>query len=192
MVNRKQYLELMRAEKAERLEEIRRRSVAGEPVTSIAAAMGLYRCTVSRHRAALARSGVRVEAVTEEELLRVVQEHAQTGVNTRVTAKQLRISKERITRLRRVLRSRGVSLRNQNFEHGRNGYSTYGCRCDICKAVGAAQKRAWGARVRAEIRAGLREVPSHGTAGYNSYGCRCEVCRAAYKRTHPSRRQGAS
>lgn len=56
-----------------------------------------------------------------------------------------------------------------------NGYSHYGCRCDLCREA----NRLHGINYRASA---TKEIPeeAHGTDyGYSHYGCRCSRCRQA-------------
>ena len=62
--------------------------------------------------------------------------------------------------------------------HGHhNGYYVDGCRCDLCKAAGAAYTRMMRAKRKANI-------PVHDEGSrhfYANFGCRCEPCKAANK-----------
>jgi len=53
-------------------------------------------------------------------------------------------------------------------------YTTYGCRCNDCKAAGSTASKSTYARTKGT------EPPEHGTTtGYKHYGCRCNDCKAA-------------
>lgn len=61
-------------------------------------------------------------------------------------------------------------------QHGTyNGYSNYGCKCELCRAAGAEWRRQ-----RYVKKARAPRVPQHGTTSeYGNHGCRCDLCRAA-------------
>ena len=81
-------------------------------------------------------------------------------------------------------------------DHGTaNGYNSYGCRCDACRAaINSYQNGGRRVRQRQENRKarftnaeGDLEHPNanHGTLnGYQHWGCRCRACRAATSRRH--------
>ena len=96
-------------------------------------------------------------------------------------------------------------------QHGtHNEYNNYGCRCDLCRAAGAAYQRRYksvpcadcgvlvwgryrpGSRCRA-CNAKAHTIPLgdlHGTeSGYVKKGCRCADCRAAANRARNARRK---
>jgi hypothetical protein len=53
-----------------------------------------------------------------------------------------------------------------------NGYSNYGCRCDLCKAARAAARKGRQGAVPENAVHGKRST-------YQACGCRCDLCRAA-------------
>lgn len=67
-------------------------------------------------------------------------------------------------------------LKQGDARHGINGYTNYGCRCEICKDAGTEHQR----RYRQQLRDADVPTNVHGTInGYQNYGCRCDECRAA-------------
>ena len=70
-----------------------------------------------------------------------------------------------------------------SIPHGTySGYMRHKCRCEPCKAAGAAYRR--------KRRGAPRPKPTlqHGTRkGYNSFKCRCEPCKAAQSEYHSNR-----
>ena len=64
--------------------------------------------------------------------------------------------------------------------HGLNGYTSLGCRCDICRAAMAEYQLRRRERLAAALLAG-EVAPPHGTEStYVNYRCRCQACRRAY------------
>ena len=107
-------------------------------------------------------------------------------------------------------------MRRHVIKHGTNNeYQNYGCRCDKCKAAGAAYQRkrrqglcrgGCGRIVWVRYASGfcsrcakdnVRKPLEHGTSnGYLRKRCRCDKCRAwaarercEYRRTHPEQRE---
>ena len=61
-----------------------------------------------------------------------------------------------------------------------NGYSNYGCRCDLCKRAGSQSNKLQKSRRIAIPKDGTEWY--HGTHnGYHNWGCRCEPCHQAFK-----------
>jgi len=61
-----------------------------------------------------------------------------------------------------------------------NGYSNYGCRCDLCKLAGRETNKIQKAKRIARPKDGTEWY--HGTVnGYRNWGCRCEPCHEAFK-----------
>jgi hypothetical protein len=59
--------------------------------------------------------------------------------------------------------------------HGMTGYTTYKCRCDVCRGAWRDWQRKYRARMRAKPING--DEPWHGTvSGYENWGCRCGLC----------------
>lgn len=80
--------------------------------------------------------------------------------------------------------------------HGYTGYSTHGCRCDICREAKRAYQAALRDR-RAAARKSGEAAPTHGTrTTYVEYRCRCTPCvnaqRAAKTDYYQRVRQGGA
>lgn len=77
-----------------------------------------------------------------------------------------------------------------------NAYQNYGCRCEQCRAAGAAANQAaYLARsggVLKKPRLTTLEKESHGLYRYKNHGCRCEVCRAASRDESRRRREAGT
>ena len=86
-------------------------------------------------------------------------------------------------------------------KHGTaNGYTSYGCRCDACRAAmnsyQSSEKRTQQRQEHRKARfinaEGDLEHPNakHGTLNaYQHWGCRCRACRAATSRLHSERNE---
>lgn len=72
--------------------------------------------------------------------------------------------------------SKRGTLEPGDSRHGTsNGYIMYGCRCDLCRAAAATQRREHRARQRGTLEP---DDPRHGSINaYTNYGCRCDPCR---------------
>lgn len=75
----------------------------------------------------------------------------------------------------RPRRPRPVLTDSLDPRHGCNGYTNYGCRCEVCTEANRARSAA--RRKAGVIPAGTQ----HGASCYRNYGCRCDTCRAGQR-----------
>jgi hypothetical protein len=96
-----------------------------------------------------------------------------------------------------------VAAGEANFDHGYEGYTRWGCRCEVCKAAKSAYQSGRGRGTgqkeymqkyrqgrRAAREKGEVEV-RHGLTGYTNDGCRCETCAESfrvYRAANPEKR----